>query len=142
MIATVADIIDVMETIAPSRLSEKWDNVGLQVGKANWPVKRLRVALDPLTDIVNEACRDNIDLLITHHPLIFKPLTRIDFETPVGRTIRMAAKQRLAIFAAHTNLDLYGGRSIRPARRGTVQLGRGPGAHYERDPERKFARGG
>ncbi len=105
MIATVADIIDVMETIAPSRLSEKWDNVGLQVGKANWPVKRLRVALDPLTDIVNEACHDNIDLLITHHPLIFKPLTRIDFETPVGRTIRMAAKQRLAIFAAHTNLD-------------------------------------
>jgi len=105
MIATVADIIDVMETIAPSRLSEKWDNVGLQVGKANWPVKRLRVALDPLTGIVNEACHDNIDLLITHHPLIFKPLTRIDFDTPVGRIISMAAKQRLAIFAAHTNLD-------------------------------------
>jgi len=105
MIATTADIIDVMETIAPSRLSEKWDNVGLQAGKLNWPVKRLRVALDPLTDIVNEACNDNIDLLITHHPLIFKPLTRIDFDTPVGRIIRMAARHRLAIFAAHTNLD-------------------------------------
>ncbi len=105
MIATTADIIDVMETIAPSRLSEKWDNVGLQAGKLNWPVKRLRVALDPLTDIVNEACNDNIDLLITHHPLIFKPLTRIDFDTPVGRIIRMAARYRLAIFAAHTNLD-------------------------------------
>ncbi len=105
MIATVADIIDVMESIAPSRLAEKWDNIGLQTGKASWPVKRLRVALDPLTDVVNEACYDNIDLLITHHPLIFKPLTRIDFDTPVGRIICMAAKQRLAIFTAHTNLD-------------------------------------
>ncbi|MDM8555778.1 Nif3-like dinuclear metal center hexameric protein [Desulfococcaceae bacterium HSG7] len=105
MIATTADIIDVMETIAPSRLSEKWDNVGLQTGKLSWPVKRLRVALDPLTTIVNEACNDNIDLLITHHPLIFKPLSKIDFDTPVGRIIRMAARHRLAIFAAHTNLD-------------------------------------
>ncbi len=105
MIATVADIIDVMELIAPSRLAEKWDNVGLQVGKSDWPVKRLRVALDPLPDIVNTACHDNIDLLITHHPLIFKPLSIIDFDTPVGRIIRMAAKQRLAVFAAHTNLD-------------------------------------
>ncbi|MDM8543382.1 Nif3-like dinuclear metal center hexameric protein [Desulfococcaceae bacterium HSG9] len=105
MIATTADIIDVMETIAPSRLSEKWDNVGLQAGKLSWPVKRLRVALDPLTTIVNEACNDNIDLLITHHPLIFKPLTKIDFDTSVGRIIRMAARHRLAIFAAHTNLD-------------------------------------
>jgi len=105
MIATTADIIDVMETIAPSRLSEKWDNAGLQAGKLSWPVKRLRVALDPLTTIVNEACNDNIDMLITHHPLIFKPLTSIDFDTPVGRIIRMAAQHRLAIFTAHTNLD-------------------------------------
>jgi len=105
MIATVADIIDLMETIAPSRLAEKWDNIGMQAGMANWPVKRLRVALDPLTNIVNEACHDNIDLLITHHPLIFKPLTRIDFDTPVGRIIRMAAENNLAIFTAHTNLD-------------------------------------
>jgi len=105
MIATVAAIIDLMETIAPSRLAEKWDNVGLQVGKAAWPVKRVRVALDPLTDIVEQACNDHIDLLITHHPLIFRPLPRIDFATPVGRMIRMAAQHHLAIFAAHTNLD-------------------------------------
>lgn len=68
-------------------------------------MKRLRVALDPLPKVVQEACRDQVDLLITHHPLIFKPLTMIDFDAPIGRIIRLAARKRLSIFAAHTNLD-------------------------------------
>lgn len=105
MTTTVGDIIELMDNIAPQGLAETWDNVGLQVGKRRWPVKRLRVALDPLPRVVQEACRDHVDLLITHHPLIFKPLTMIDFDAPIGRMIRMAARKRLSIFAAHTNLD-------------------------------------
>ncbi|MDM8524356.1 Nif3-like dinuclear metal center hexameric protein [Desulfococcaceae bacterium HSG8] len=105
MAATIADIIGIMEKIAPSRLAEEWDNTGLQVGKRDWPVKTIRVALDPLPSVIVAACEQNTDLLITHHPLIFKPLKTIDPDTPVGAAIHMAFKHRLAVFSAHTNLD-------------------------------------
>ena len=105
MTATVADIIKVMETMAPLRLAEKWDNVGLQVGQLDWPVRSIWVALDPLYDVVDGACRNGVDLLITHHPLIFNPLRCINFDTPVGSVIQAAAGHKLAIFAAHTNFD-------------------------------------
>lgn len=105
MTATVADIIKIMETIAPPRLAEKWDNVGLQIGQNNWPVKTVMVALDPLYDVVAAAVREDVDLLITHHPLIFQPINRIDFSSPVGSIIHMAASRKIAIYAAHTNFD-------------------------------------
>ena len=105
MTATVADIIKVMETMAPLRLAEEWDNVGLQVGQLDWPVRSIWVALDPLYDVVDGACRNGVDLLITHHPLIFNPLRCINFDTPVGSVIQAAAGSKLAIFTAHTNFD-------------------------------------
>jgi len=105
MTATVADIIKVMETVAPLRLAEEWDNVGLQVGQLDWPVRSIWVALDPLYDVVDGACRNGVNLLITHHPLIFNPLRCINFNTPVGAVIQAAAGHKLAIFAAHTNFD-------------------------------------
>ncbi len=109
MSVKVSDIIRLMNEIAPQNLAENWDNSGLQVGDKNWPVKSIMVALDPLPDIVAEACRKKINLLITHHPLIFKPLSRIDFSTPVGSTIQLSVQNRLSLFAAHTNLDSASG---------------------------------
>ncbi|MDY6791018.1 MAG: Nif3-like dinuclear metal center hexameric protein [Thermodesulfobacteriota bacterium] len=106
MSATVADIIQAMETIAPGGLAEKWDNVGLQVGRKSWPVKKVWVSLDPALEVVANACQNDADLLITHHPLIFKPLRSVDFATPTGAIIRMAAERKMAIFSAHTNLDI------------------------------------
>ncbi len=105
MPAIIADIIKIMEDIAPSYLAEEWDNVGLQVGQKDWPVRIIRIALDPLPNVVAAACREMVDLLITHHPLIFKPLSSVDFSTPVGAIINMASKHKMAIFAAHTNFD-------------------------------------
>ncbi|WP_124327530.1 Nif3-like dinuclear metal center hexameric protein [Desulfonema ishimotonii] len=102
---TVADIIQIMEEMAPARLAEDWDNVGLQVGRKDGPVRKIRVALDPLPEVVSAACQGDADLLITHHPLIFRPLRTVDFNTPSGSVIRMAARHHLAIFSAHTNLD-------------------------------------
>jgi dinuclear metal center YbgI/SA1388 family protein len=106
MSATVADIVKAMETIAPSNLAEDWDNVGLQVGQKNWPVKKVWVSLDPALDVVANACQNDTDLLITHHPLILKPLHSVDFSTSTGSIIRMAAQQKMAIFSSHTNLDI------------------------------------
>ena len=102
---TVADIIRLIEEFAPRELAEDWDNCGLQVGSPNWPVKRLWVALDPTPEVIQAACQQNADMLVTHHPLIFRPLKSIDFSQPLGRSIQLAAKNHLAVYSAHTNLD-------------------------------------
>ena len=106
MSATVAEIIKIMDQLAPPLLAEEWDNVGLQIGDPRLPVRRIWVALDPSPEVVKAACQKEVDLLITHHPLIFRPLKSIDFETPGGSIIQMAAHRQLAIFSAHTNLDI------------------------------------
>jgi dinuclear metal center YbgI/SA1388 family protein len=105
MAKTVADIIEMLDLIAPARLAEQWDNTGLQVGRRNWTVRTIRVALDPLPEVVDAACSDNVDLLITHHPLIFHPVKSIDIDTPLGSILETAIRHRLAILCAHTNLD-------------------------------------
>ncbi|MFO7560713.1 MAG: Nif3-like dinuclear metal center hexameric protein [Desulfobacterales bacterium] len=105
MTATLSDIIQIMDSIAPIRLAEKWDNSGLQIGDARWPVKSIMVALDPAPGVVETACRKKKDLLITHHPLIFKPLSKIDLSSPMGGIISKAIQNRLALYSAHTNLD-------------------------------------
>ena len=102
---TLRDVLSVMERVAPTSLAEEWDNVGLQVGHYDWPVKKIWVALDATADIVAEACMAEVSLLITHHPLIFRPIKAVDLDSPVGRVIRAAIKNNLAIFCAHTNLD-------------------------------------
>lgn len=101
----VSDIMEIMAEIAPPRLAEDWDNTGLQFGGPDWPVSHVFVALDPTLASVNKACGAGADMLITHHPLIFKPLSSLKTDTSVGAIIDKAARSRLAIFAAHTNLD-------------------------------------
>lgn len=109
MSATVADVIQAMETICPSCLAEAWDNVGLQVGHRQWPVNNIWIALDPQPSIIDAAARKHVDLIITHHPLIFHPIHSVDFSSPIGAAIQTAALYRIAVFAAHTNLDKAAG---------------------------------
>jgi dinuclear metal center YbgI/SA1388 family protein len=103
--ADVKDIIGLMEDIAPGNLAEDWDNSGLQIGDRNWPVKKVLVALDPSPSVLQSACKKNADLLITHHPLLMKPLKNLILDTPLGQIIDLSVRHRLAIFSAHTNLD-------------------------------------
>lgn len=105
----VQDIINLMEELAPSRLAESWDTVGLQVGRKDWPVRTIWVALDPLPEVVAAACDQDVDLLITHHPLLFKPLKCLDFNSPTGSILYQSAVHRLAVYCAHTNLDKVSG---------------------------------
>ncbi len=105
----VNDIIDMMESLAPQRLAESWDNSGLQCGDRTWPVKRIVVALDPSVSVVKAACERKADLLITHHPLIFRAIKNIILDSPVGEIIDLSVRNRLAIFSAHTNLDIVNG---------------------------------
>jgi dinuclear metal center YbgI/SA1388 family protein len=99
------DMIRLMAQLAPPHLAEQWDNVGLQLGDPNWPAQHVWVALDPLPEVVNQACDNNVNLLITHHPLFFKPIKAIDCSSFEGALILRCLTRRLSIFSAHTNLD-------------------------------------
>jgi dinuclear metal center YbgI/SA1388 family protein len=105
MPATVTQFLQLLDHIAPPRLAEAWDNVGLQIGSLKWPVEKVWTALDPLPEVVERACENGVDLLVTHHPLIFKPVKRIEADSSFGRIARVALSQQLSIVAAHTNLD-------------------------------------
>jgi dinuclear metal center YbgI/SA1388 family protein len=101
----LADIINVLDEMAPPALAEAWDNVGLQIGDARRRVGSVWVALDPGPDVVAAACRAQVDLLVTHHPLFFRPLQRIATDTPLGAAVEQALRHGLAVYSLHTNLD-------------------------------------
>ncbi len=109
MTCNVSTFIDIVERLAPPRLAESWDNAGLQIGDRRWPVKKVWTALDPLPEVVAAACDNHVDLLITHHPLFFKPIKSIDCGSPLGDSVRKALCCRLAVYSAHTNLDSAAG---------------------------------
>ncbi len=90
---------------APLTLAEKWDNVGLLCGHAEWEISRALVALDPFEDVAHEAHERGAELIVTHHPLIFEPARSVTDRDSVGRCILYLAKHDIAAINAHTNLD-------------------------------------
>jgi len=109
MDARVEDILETLNRLAPTRLAEDWDNVGLQLGSRQWPVRRVMTALDPTPAVIREVREREGDVLVTHHPLIFSPLRVLDLDTPLGRILEVLFAQRIAVIAAHTNLDAVPG---------------------------------
>jgi dinuclear metal center YbgI/SA1388 family protein len=103
---TVGEWLEALDSVYPSAWAEEWDNVGLQVGDRGWPVERVLVALDPTAEVASEARERGCGLLVTHHPLVFRPLARLDLSDPVTRIAMEAASARVAVAAAHTNADV------------------------------------
>ena len=103
--ATVADIVAAVDRLAPFRLAESWDNVGLLLGDAARPVRRVLVSLDVSEAVCDEAERLGAEVLLAHHPLIFKDVDRLTSETRYGRLALRLLGQGRAVVAAHTNLD-------------------------------------
>jgi len=103
--ATVGDLVGVVHQLAPPRLAESWDNVGLQVGRPSDPVRRVLVALEVTREVLAEARQMKADALVTHHPLIFRPVKSITPATPGGDLLLDVARSGLTLIAAHTNLD-------------------------------------
>ena len=101
----LAEVMDAVEEIVPGEFAEEWDNCGMQLGDPDWQVEKVWVALDPIPEVIAAACQADVDLVITHHPLIFKPLSIIDVSRPEGFIIQQALDHQVAIYAAHTNLD-------------------------------------
>ena len=98
-----------LEELAPPELAASWDNVGLQVGHPENRVQKVMISLDPSLSVVNEAIQFQCNLIITHHPLIFKPLNRINLDEPVGRVLQLAILNGISVLSAHTNLDAANG---------------------------------
>jgi dinuclear metal center YbgI/SA1388 family protein len=103
---TVAGWLEAIESLYPSSWAEDWDSVGLQVGDRAWPAEKVLVALDPTAEIVEEARGRSCGLLVAHHPLLFRPLQRLDLTEPVARVAVDAARAGVAVAAVHTNADV------------------------------------
>lgn len=105
-IPTNSDIFNLIEDLAPKRKAYDWDNVGLQIGTYQQQSKKVMITLDVMETVVDEAIENNVDLIIAHHPLLFKPLKKIDTNTPEGRIISKLIRHDITVYAAHTNLDV------------------------------------
>ena len=105
----LSDILGMINKIAPAGLAESWDNPGLQVGDPTAEVSRIMVALDATPFVIESALQADCQLLVTHHPLIFKPQKAISTATTQGRSIHAAIRGGLGIVSMHTNYDIAGG---------------------------------
>ena len=102
---TVADILSFVETLAPRAMKMDWDNVGLLCGSRTAPVTRILVALDPFEHVCAEAADWGAQLIVTHHPMIFRPLSSVTDETAIGRGMMTLIRSGISAVNAHTNLD-------------------------------------
>lgn len=101
----VRDVVEVIHRFAPSYMKYDWDNEGLLCGSMTKPVQKILVALDPFESVCQEAAELGADLLVTHHPLIFRAPKSVTDDTTVGRSILFLASHGISAVNAHTNLD-------------------------------------
>jgi dinuclear metal center YbgI/SA1388 family protein len=94
-----------MEAFAPERLKEEWDNMGFMLGSREKVVKRALVALEINDGVALEAEKMRADMIITHHPLIFRGLKSVTGDDAAGRRLLSLIKNETAVYSAHTSLD-------------------------------------
>ncbi len=109
MFAKGQTVIQCFEQFAPKHYAVPDDRIGLQLGTLQKDVKKVLVALDVTDEVVNEAIEVQADLIIAHHAIIFRPLKHIQTDTPAGRLYEKLIKHDIAVYIAHTNLDVAEG---------------------------------
>lgn len=102
------EIIEKLETLSPTIFAEEWDNVGLLAGRRDKEVRMVYIALDATDDVIEDAVRVGADLLLTHHPLIFRKLSRVNTDDFIGRRIYELIRNDISYYAMHTNFDVMG----------------------------------
>ena len=105
MTTTVQEVINALERIAPPQYQEDYDNAGLLTGRPEWPVTGVLCCLDATEAILDEALAKGCNLVVAHHPIVFRGLKKITGRNYVERVIIRAIRENLAIYAIHTNLD-------------------------------------
>jgi len=105
----IKDIANYIDEIAPSRLQESYDNAGLILGSPETETESALVTIDVTEEVVDEAIKNKINLIIAHHPIVFSGLKKITGKNYVERVVLKAIKNDIAIYAAHTNIDSVSG---------------------------------
>ncbi len=103
------DIIEALDALAPPALAMDWDNPGLQVGRRDSEITKVYVALDVNEKVLNAASEAGCQLIVTHHPLIFGEISKVNDEDHLGRWILTLAERGMAVFSMHTNFDIAPG---------------------------------
>ncbi len=101
----VRDIVDILEQFAPRSVQESWDNSGYIVGSPEGKVTKVLLALDCVEETVEEAKQIGAELIITHHPLIFKGLKSITDENYIERVVKELIRSDITLYSIHTNID-------------------------------------
>lgn len=110
------EVIDILQEQSPERYACSWDNVGLLVGSFEKEVKTIYIALDATDEAIQEAKEVGADLLLTHHPLIFRGLKKANNEDFTGRRVIALIQNDIACYAMHTNFDIKGMAELGAAR--------------------------
>jgi dinuclear metal center YbgI/SA1388 family protein len=105
MAVTVGLVAQIIERIAPKAWAEAWDNVGLLVGSGSVPVERILIALDGTLEVVEEAKAFGAQLIVAHHPIIFRPLKNLRTDNAAAQVPLQLLRYQIGYYAAHTNLD-------------------------------------
>ncbi|MFS0879359.1 Nif3-like dinuclear metal center hexameric protein [Metabacillus niabensis] len=100
------EVIQLFEQFSPKSYALEGDKIGLQIGKLNKPIQHVMITLDVVEEVIDEAIEKKVDLLIAHHPPIFRPLKKLTTDTTYGRMIEKCIKHDIAVYVAHTNLDV------------------------------------
>jgi dinuclear metal center YbgI/SA1388 family protein len=103
------EVIQLFEQFSPKSLAMEGDKIGLQIGRLNKKVNRIMIALDVLENVIDEAIEKNVQLIIAHHPIIYRPLKNLLTDTVQGKMIEKLLANDIAVYAAHTNLDVAKG---------------------------------
>lgn len=98
-------VAQVIEKIAPKSWAEDWDNVGLLVGCGAAPIERILITLDGTLEVVEEAKECGAQLIVAHHPIIFRPLKNLRADNVAARVPLQLLQHQIGYYAAHTNLD-------------------------------------
>ena len=101
----IKEVLSALERFAPLPLQESWDNAGLQVGLTETEVSGALLCLDVTEQIVDEAVRKGCNLIVSHHPLLFRGLKTISDLTDVQRTVMKTIQQQVCVVSMHTNMD-------------------------------------
>lgn len=109
MFAKGQTVAQLMEQLAPKHYAVEGDRIGLQLGTLSKPIPKVLVALDVTDAVVDEAIEIGANLIIAHHAIIFRPLAKIDTSTPAGKLYEKLIKHDIAVYIAHTNLDVTDG---------------------------------
>lgn len=100
------ELIRRLEELSPISYAESWDNPGLLAGRMDKEIKKIYVALDATTEVIDEAIRCGADMLLTHHPLIFKGIKKVNSEDYIGRRVLKLLQADICYYAMHTNFDV------------------------------------